>query len=46
MTYCNAGSLATGGFGTAVGVIKEAHRQGKNIKAITCETRPFCREQD
>ncbi len=41
MTYCNAGSLATGGFGTAVGVIKEAHRQGKNIKAITCETRPF-----
>ena len=41
MTYCNAGALATSGHGTAVGVIRSAHEQGKGISVIACETRPF-----
>ncbi len=42
LTHCNAGALATGGvYGTAVGVIKAAWEQGKNIKVIADETRPF-----
>ena len=40
LTYCNAGSLATGGEGTALGVIKQAHRDKKNIHVYVCETRP------
>ncbi len=41
MTYCNTGSLATAGVGTALGVIKVAHAQGKNIHVYVCETRPL-----
>ena len=40
LTYCNTGSLATGGEGTALGVIKQAHRDRKNISVFVCETRP------
>jgi len=41
MTHCNAGALATGGYGTALGVIRAAVEQGKKIKVIANETRPF-----
>lgn len=40
-THCNAGGLATAGYGTALGVIRSAHNQGKNISVISSETRPF-----
>ncbi|MGE0470127.1 MAG: S-methyl-5-thioribose-1-phosphate isomerase [Nitrospira sp.] len=40
LTHCNAGSLATAGYGTALGVIRAACEQGKNIKVIADETRP------
>lgn len=41
MTICNAGALATAGYGTALGVIRSAVRQGKNIDVLSLETRPF-----
>ncbi len=41
MTHCNAGALATGGYGTALGVIRAATEEGKDIKVIATETRPF-----
>lgn len=41
LTHCNAGALATGGYGTALGVIRAAHEQGKRIQVIADETRPF-----
>ncbi len=41
MTHCNAGALATGGYGTALGVIRAAKSQGLDIEVIACETRPF-----
>lgn len=41
MTHCNAGALATAGYGTALGVIRGAWEQGKKIKVIANETRPF-----
>ncbi len=41
LTYCNAGSLATGGYGTALGVISAAVEAGKDIRVIACETRPY-----
>ncbi|MFN2590018.1 MAG: S-methyl-5-thioribose-1-phosphate isomerase, partial [Actinomycetota bacterium] len=41
MTICNTGVLATGGCGTAQGVIAEAHRQRKNPHVWMCETRPL-----
>lgn len=41
MTHCNAGALATGGYGTALGVIRAAFEEGKNINVFSCETRPF-----
>ena len=41
MTHCNAGSLATGGYGTALGVVYSACEAGKNIRVIANETRPF-----
>lgn len=41
LTHCNAGELATAGYGTALGVIKSAWAQGKKIKVIAGETRPF-----
>ncbi len=40
MTYCNTGDLATGGVGTAFGVIHEAYRRGSLEHVYTCETRP------
>ncbi len=40
LTICNTGSLATAGHGTALGVIRTAHEQGKNIHVYSCETRP------
>jgi methylthioribose-1-phosphate isomerase len=41
LTHCNAGSLATAGYGTALGVIKAANEQGKRISVIATETRPL-----
>lgn len=41
LTHCNAGSLATGGYGTALGVIRAAHDNGKQISVIADETRPW-----
>lgn len=40
ITICNTGSLATPGIGTALGIIRVLHRQGKLREAILCETRP------
>jgi methylthioribose-1-phosphate isomerase len=40
LTHCNAGSLATAGYGTALGVIRSAWDQGKRINVIADETRP------
>jgi len=41
LTHCNTGALATGGIGTALGVIYTCHRQGKKIKVYADETRPL-----
>lgn len=41
LTHCNAGALATAGYGTALGVIRGAIESGKKIKVIADETRPF-----
>jgi len=41
LTHCNAGALATAGYGTALGVIRGAVERGKNIKVFADETRPF-----
>ena len=41
LTHCNAGSLATGGYGTALGVIRAAHAEGKVAGVIADETRPW-----
>ena len=41
LTHCNAGALATAGYGTALGVIKAAKEQGKKIEVIVTETRPL-----
>ena len=40
LTHCNAGSLATVDYGTALGVVRAAVEEGKNVKVIACETRP------
>ena len=40
LTHCNAGALATVGYGTALGVIRASKESGKNIKVIATETRP------
>ena len=40
LTHCNAGALACVDYGTALGVFRAAHSQGKNIKVICDETRP------
>ena len=40
MTHCNAGALATVGYGTALGVIRATKESGKSIKVIATETRP------
>jgi len=41
LTHCNAGALATGGFGTALGVIRAAREAGKQVRVFADETRPF-----
>jgi methylthioribose-1-phosphate isomerase len=41
LTHCNAGALATCGYGTALGVIRSAVEQGKRIHVFADETRPF-----
>ncbi len=41
LTHCNAGALATGGYGTALGVIKAARDSGKSIQVFATETRPY-----
>ena len=41
LTHCNAGALATGGYGTALGIIKQAFEEGKAIQVIATETRPL-----
>ncbi len=41
MTHCNAGALATAGYGTALGVIRAAHEAGKGISVLVNETRPY-----
>ncbi len=41
LTHCNAGALATGGIGTALGVVYEAVRQGKVVEVFADETRPL-----
>ncbi|MDD2671009.1 MAG: S-methyl-5-thioribose-1-phosphate isomerase [Syntrophales bacterium] len=40
LTHCNAGALATAGYGTALGVIRAAHEEGKRIEVYVDETRP------
>jgi methylthioribose-1-phosphate isomerase len=40
LTHCNAGALATGGYGTALGVVRAAREAGKRVRVIACETRP------
>ena len=40
LTHCNAGALATGGYGTALGVIRAAVEAGKNVSVFADETRP------
>jgi methylthioribose-1-phosphate isomerase len=41
LTHCNAGALATGGYGTALGVIRAAVEAGKKVAVLADETRPF-----
>ena len=41
LTHCNTGGLATGGIGTALGVIRTAHEEGKKIHVFVDETRPL-----
>lgn len=40
ITHCNAGALATGGYGTALGVLRAARERGKEVKVYAGETRP------
>jgi methylthioribose-1-phosphate isomerase len=41
LTHCNAGALATAGYGTALGVVRAAVEQGKKVRVVADETRPF-----
>jgi len=41
LTHCNAGALATVGYGTALGIVRAAHASGKDIHVFAGETRPF-----
>ena len=41
LTYCNAGALATAGYGTALGVVRAAREAGNPVSVVACETRPF-----
>jgi methylthioribose-1-phosphate isomerase len=40
LTYCNTGSLATVDYGTAFGIVRAAHEDGKRVSLLICETRP------
>lgn len=40
LTYCNTGSLATVGYGTALGIVRQAHEDGRSVHVYACETRP------
>jgi methylthioribose-1-phosphate isomerase len=41
LTHCNAGALATAGYGTALGIVRAAREAGKRVSVIADETRPF-----
>jgi methylthioribose-1-phosphate isomerase len=41
LTHCNAGALATGGYGTALGVLRAAREAKKRVRVVACETRPL-----
>lgn len=41
LTICNTGSLATGGIGTALGVVRTVHARGRRVEVVVCETRPL-----
>ncbi len=41
LTHCNTGALATGGYGTALGMIRRARADGAQFRVYACETRPF-----
>src|SRR5262249_21175937 len=41
LTHCNAGALATAGYGTALGVVRAAREAGKKVEVYADETRPF-----
>jgi methylthioribose-1-phosphate isomerase len=41
LTHCNAGALATGGYGTALGVVRAADEAGRGVSVLADETRPF-----
>jgi methylthioribose-1-phosphate isomerase len=41
LTHCNAGALATGGYGTALGVVRAAFEAGKRVRVLADETRPY-----
>ncbi len=41
LTHCNTGSLATGGIGSALGVVKTSHADGKAVRVLVDETRPL-----
>jgi len=41
LTHCNAGALATAGYGTALGIVRSAHDAGKRVSVIATETRPY-----
>jgi methylthioribose-1-phosphate isomerase len=41
LTHCNAGALATAGYGTALGVVRAAREEGKDVSVFADETRPF-----
>ena len=41
LTICNTGSLATAGYGTALGIVRSLHESGKLTRAYACETRPY-----
>jgi methylthioribose-1-phosphate isomerase len=42
LTHCNAGALATAGYGTALGIIRAARESGKKVSVLADETRPRC----
>jgi methylthioribose-1-phosphate isomerase len=41
LTVCNTGALATGGYGSALGVVRAAHEADPTVRAVVCETRPL-----